>query len=75
MNVKQAERIYKRLLDRFPDIDCRVDISKKPHYASQTWIATADIPVYYNGLCILVITSEQQFEGFIQLCQSFKQLA
>lgn len=71
MKKEAAETILALLKESFPGIDARVDVSKHPHFATATFFTEAHVIVYYENICILVLTSERQADGFIALAQMF----
>ena len=67
MNENTARNVFFDLQHYFPGIDAHLNRTRQPDFNTATFKESWDIAVYYEHVCVLVITSEYQYVGFKQI--------
>lgn len=68
----EAEHVRNVIVESFDGADARVRYENEPNYQTQKFEERGSVSVWYDGECVMVITSMVQFDAFIMLVRSYK---
>lgn len=71
LTEKQALLIHQYLQDNFENIDARMSVIRTPDYQQNIFVVTGQVSIFHDNTCVLVVTSETQFKGFLSVVRSY----